>query len=158
MSGAHGTLAARFWPKVDLSNPRGCWTWTAAQNVGYGVIGHGGRGRGNVLAHRFAYEALVGPIPPGMTLDHYRLNPGPRMNVCSRLCVNPAHLEPVTTGDNTRRGNLAIVTRARMHAITQCVAGHPLGGDNVYFSRGRRNCRACGRRRMRTYMTSKRKK
>lgn len=53
------------------------------------------------MAHRVVYEALVGPIPDGLQLDH----------VCrNRACVNPAHLEPVTALENTRRSALAKLT------------------------------------------------
>jgi hypothetical protein len=97
-----GSLAFldRFWSKVDDSGSRGCWEWLAAkERTGYGtffcrhVIG-----RGTAIperAHRVAYELLVGPIQAGLTLDHLCRNRG---------CVNPAHLEPVTRGENVRRG------------------------------------------------------
>lgn len=42
-----------------------------------------------------AAEWLVGPIPADHDIDH----------VCGNsLCVNPAHLEPVTPHENRRRG------------------------------------------------------
>jgi hypothetical protein len=47
-----------------------------------------------VLAHRWAYEHFIGPIPAGLEIDH----------LCRvRHCVNPAHLEPVTKSENRRR-------------------------------------------------------
>ena len=46
------------------------------------------------LGYRLVYEALVGPIPEGLTIDHLCGN---------HRCVNPDHLEPVTRGENTRR-------------------------------------------------------
>jgi hypothetical protein len=51
----------------------GCWLWPGADNgVGYGKIKvEGGVG----YVHRVIYEALVGPIPAGLTLDHLCRNP-----------------------------------------------------------------------------------
>jgi len=80
----------RFWRNVTRTS--GCWIWHGYKHSqGYGRLRVGGR---KVLAHRFAYELLIGPIPEGTTLDHLCENPA---------CVNPAHLEPVTQGENMRR-------------------------------------------------------
>jgi hypothetical protein len=86
----------RFWLKVDRQDQGECWRWTGAVAGGYGRFWIGpGRARGRpVQAHRFAYELLVGPIPDGLTIDHLCLN---------KLCVNPAHMEPVTGAENSRR-------------------------------------------------------
>lgn len=68
-----------------------CWEWMGARNgTGYGNI----ESRG---AHRVIYEALVGPIPKGLDLDHLCRNPP---------CVNPDHLEPVTRSTNLLRGHV----------------------------------------------------
>ena len=41
-----------------------------------------------------SYEHHVGPIPSGLVIDH----------LCgAQLCVNPEHLEAVSSGENTRR-------------------------------------------------------
>lgn len=43
-------------------------------------------------AHRVAYEHWIGPIPPGLVIDHLcRMRP----------CVNPYHLRAVTSRENT---------------------------------------------------------
>ncbi len=74
----------------------GCWEWqTGTSTRGYGVARVNGR---SCLAHRAVYEALVGPIPDGMVLDHICLN---------TICVNPAHLRVVTIAENTQCGKLA---------------------------------------------------
>ena len=59
---------------------------------GYGQAYYDGRKRR--VAHRLMYEAVVGEIPHGLVLDH----------ICRNTrCVNPAHLEPITVGENVRR-------------------------------------------------------
>ncbi len=52
--------------------------------------------------------------------------------------------EPVTNGENVRRGEGAHVRNSRK---THCVHGHPFEGDNLLISGGTRVCRACKRRR-----------
>ncbi len=91
--------AERFWAKVDKTGD--CWEWLGTKTcAGYGIVTFVRDGRKTTsTAHRWAYEALVGPIPDGLTLDHV---------VCANTsCVNPAHLEPVTRAENTRRQRAA---------------------------------------------------
>jgi hypothetical protein len=90
----HGDDEARFLTRIDKSS--GCWLWTAhvSPTTGYVQFRIGGRAGKMVLAHRWAYEHFVGPIPAGLQLDH----------LCRiRHCVNPVHLEPVTAAENRRR-------------------------------------------------------
>lgn len=129
MSGVTQSHMARyFWPKVLVTDT--CWLWTGGRGRKYGVWTppkeSGTRGR---VAHRFAYESLVGPIPTGLELDHLCQNPP---------CVNPTHLEPVTREENMRR------VRGR---ATHCPNGHDLSVDNNKYVRasGYYSCRACGR-------------
>jgi hypothetical protein len=70
----------------------GCQLWLGATIEGYGVVGHEGKIR---RAHTLAYELKNGPIPDGLEPDH-------KCRV--RCCINDAHLEPVTRGENVRRG------------------------------------------------------
>ena len=49
-------------------------------------------------AHRVAYELAIGPIPPGLVIDHL-LSRGCVLH----HCVNPAHLEAVTPTVNNAR-------------------------------------------------------
>lgn len=122
---------ARFWAKVECSD--GCWNWTGAANGDYGVFWFEGH---NVGAYRFAWEIMVGPIPNGLTIDHLCCNP---------RCVNPAHLEVVTQGENTRRGK---------RRITQCPYGHPYDATNTYWhpNTGARQCKTCRNERNRKYI------
>ena len=89
MSPAWRDPLERFWEKVDQTGD--CWLWTAYTNSkGYGWWWSG---ESHVLAHRFAYTLLVGPIPAGQQLDH--------RHTCPKNCVNPSHLRPVTPKQNS---------------------------------------------------------
>lgn len=101
--------ATRLWPKLDVGHPLGCWTWTGTTTAaGYGQITErdGPRSR-RLYTHRVSYEALVSPIPDGLVIDHLCRN---------TLCANPDHLEPVTRGENLRRGIGADLSRRRASA------------------------------------------
>ena len=118
----------RFWTKVEKTD--GCWNWTACTHQGYGRFNHNGSA---VLAHRLSYELLVGPVPTGLTLDHLCRN---------RKCVNPAHLEPVTRGENVLRGESLQAQNARK---THCPRGHLLSGENMSLKGSYRRCLSCHR-------------
>jgi hypothetical protein len=97
-----------------------CWLWT-------GTIDKDGYGRGGAKqAHRLSYEFFVGQIPDGLQIDHTCHDP----TVCRggswcshRSCVNPAHLEPVTHGENTRRGATAKLSDAQAKEIVSRFRG-----------------------------------
>jgi len=133
-----GRVTQRFWLKVDKT--RTCWLWTASRDPkGYGRFKLNDR---PVLAHRFAYETLIGPIPDGLQLDH----------LCrTRNCVNPSHLEPVSNRDNALRGTGHTAANA---AKTHCLNGHEFTPENTRVKPpspvlpfGARQCRECERRR-----------
>jgi hypothetical protein len=124
-------LEVRFWSKVSKDDD-GCWRWTGhLGRLGYGRFRVGTRTR---PPHQVAYEMGVGPIPPGLELDHLCRN---------RSCVNPAHLEPVTRQENILRGT----SPAALHALkTHCPQGHEFTEDNLvawHLRRGSRICRTC---------------
>jgi len=125
-----GHLEHRLDTKIDVEANTGCWLWNAATDKqGYGTYHHERR---MVVAHRVVYEALVGPIPEGMEIDH----------LCRVVsCVNPDHLEPVTHAENMGRG--ANTGRRKTH----CVNGHEFTGDNLSFYKrdGAQRCRTCAR-------------
>jgi len=133
------TLTDRFWAKVRKDKATDCWEWAGALNSGgYGQWAVQGRSRS---VHRVAYEALVGPIPEGLTIDHLCQN---------KVCCNPAHLEPVTAAENRRRA-------ARL--ITHCPAGHEYTPENTLRNgAGHRYCRACSLPRRRVQHPDRRRR
>lgn len=105
-----------------------CWIWQGRLTAsGYGP-------------HRRIYLRLVGPIEPGLQLDH----------LCRvRSCVNPSHLEPVTVRENALRSqSFAAVNAVKTH----CYMGHPLEGENLIIDRhGWRRCHECRNERARRF-------
>lgn len=112
-----------FCSKI-LKLENGCWQWMAATRNGYGKFGTLGVSES---AHRFSYRLFKGEIPANLVIDHLCRN---------QLCVNPKHLEAVTTRENIRRGDgLA----AQNIVKSQCPEGH------IYdrFIAGTRRCSTC---------------
>lgn len=127
------SVLARFWEKVD-KQPGGCWLWTSAKDRdGYGLFWFDKRYR-SIRAHRLAYALIVGAIPYGYTLDHECRNKG---------CVNPAHLDPCTFGENAARSpNAPYNVKARQ---THCKRGHEFTPENTRRRGNRRSCIACAK-------------
>jgi hypothetical protein len=98
----------RFFTHVRKSG--GHWLWQSATRDGvYGAFKVDGA---VVLAHRWIYEQLVGPIGcdpetgEPLTLDHVAERCG------ITRCVNPACMEPVTRPENSHREAVARRRRA----------------------------------------------
>jgi len=106
-----------------------CWEWTGCiHSAGYGMTSVN---RKTSLVHRVVWEALVGPIPKKLQIDHLCRN---------RKCCNPDHLDLVTTGENIRRGNTGRKNKIKTH----CPYGHPYSGNNLKVNpNGSRKCQAC---------------
>lgn len=119
----------RFWSKVEKRGERECWPWRGTViDSGYGQFRAAGR---RCMAHRYAYELLVGPIPTGYEIDHVRARG------CTRTdCVNPAHLEAVTPRENKLRSDNVSGVNARK---AECPKGHPYSRSTD----GKRFCPTC---------------
>ena len=116
----------------------GCWIWTGpwSPHTGYGMthwIVDGVRRAGT--AHRAAWELTHQRLmQKGLHTDH----------LCRvTLCINPMHLEAVTSRENSLRGPLG-----RHWLRVVCRRGHPLDTANTYVwiesdGRKHRQCRRC---------------
>lgn len=77
-----------FFARVSPSDdPLACWNWIGTKSNGYARFRHG-------AAYRWSYEFFIGPIPSHLEIDHECNN---------RACVNPWHLDPVTSHVNCQR-------------------------------------------------------
>jgi hypothetical protein len=108
-------------------SPDGCWLYpkslVGAKGYKYPTVRFQDEG---VLyryrAARYMWTAFFGPIPEGLTIDH----------LCNNaVCVNPAHLEPVTQAENNRR---------KGERTTHCKNGHERTPANVNTQN---NCKPC---------------
>lgn len=128
-----------FWDKVQ---PTGfCWEWTGAKRrYGYGYLHIR---TVQYLAHRVSYALLV-EDRPDLVLDHLCRNTS---------CVNPDHLEPVSSVENTMRNYSPWSVNARKE---ECPKGHDFD-THGYVYRGARNCRQCRREQWRIWAANKRR-
>jgi hypothetical protein len=144
----HGTkepLRVRLFRQAVVNDLTGCWEWTGAKTPhGYGIIGLDDKGPTR-RAHRVSYEMLREPIPQGLNIDHLCKNPS---------CINPQHLEPVTQGENVKRGRAGWHNKIKTH----CVNGHEFTPENTLRVRGteQRQCRTCRDKRIREFRARQR--
>lgn len=114
---------------VDRRGDDQCWPWVGSTDTsGYGRM-QGGTDSARLyqVAHRYAYELLVCPIPDGYQVDHVCHNVDlscPRGSDCPhRRCVNPSHLEAVTRTENMRR--------SPRNSAPTCINGHARTPENT---------------------------
>lgn len=126
----------------------GCLLWPRWDNRGYGQTS---RGRGkSVWIHRLIWELTIGPIPPGMTIDHECHNLALREGRCApgfckhRRCYEISHLRLRSLRDNQMNGGVDVASApAFQRSKTHCPRGHPYEGDNLYIRPSQPNHRIC---------------
>lgn len=75
--------------------------WTGTLSNGYGVmsvgvVSVGGRRAKGIMAHRYSWELVNGPIAEGLELDHEP--------TCPKNCVTVSHLTPLTKSEHAKLG------------------------------------------------------
>lgn len=122
----------RFWSWVNKTDT--CWLWTGSlNNKGYGNFS---LNRKTTKVHRISFFLANGFLKSGLEINH----------LCQiKSCVNPDHLEEVTSKENIRYSR-----KRRSH----CLRGHKLSMDNTLVRVRKdgtvgRECRECSLKRRR---------
>lgn len=123
---------ARLYSNVEDNSSTECHEWVGSLNdSGYGVFYHN---YSQYKAHRVVYSLNFGDPGENLVIDHLCRN---------RSCVNPAHLEAVSSQVNTLRG---IGFAAKNALKGTCPRGHALIKPNhvsdMLGTHGR-SCRSC---------------
>lgn len=135
---------SKFTLKYFINQTTGCWEWTAGKSSGgYAMMYLEGK---MIYAHRWSYEYYNASIPSKHSIDH----------LCRvRHCVNPNHLEAVTSKENTRRGdhsNMGLYQKTKTH----CPSGHEYSKENTYIkSKKYRVCATCAKEQSKNYYNKK---
>lgn len=127
-----------FWARVEVRTPDECWPWLGAPNTkGYGVVRRKGR---LLLAHRYAFELAIGPIPERLLVLHECDNPP---------CCNPFDLFAGTAQQNS--DDMKAKGRSARRDRPWC--GHIY---DMVDTAGNRRCRSCYLDRLRRWREANR--
>lgn len=136
------SVIERFWLKVNKDGPipehkpelGPCWVWIGRKNPdGYGMINVDCKIK---LAHNISLILAGIEINYNLVRDH----------ICKNTsCVNPSHIEQVTSKENTLRGSGPSAINARMKC---CKYGHKFSIVRRKQSI-RRMCKVCKARKAR---------
>lgn len=120
----------RYMKRNISPSGEGCWLWNRSKGKdGYGWASYKNK---TWLAHRLTFFLINGSLTDGLVIDH----------LCRRReCVNPDHMEEVTSYENILRSPIGTAGRDR------CLA---CGGELVEHY-GQRRCVPCYREYSKQY-------
>lgn len=150
MSKHNVSLMEQIGDKMTVGTVEECWTWLACKQSG-GRAQLRWRGRMESV-YVLMYEEFIGPVPPGMILDHVCHNEAALRGECDggddcphHACCNPYHLTSKSQGQNLLDSPLtqASINKAKTH----CDRGHEFNEENTGFkNNGRwRYCKPCNK-------------
>lgn len=122
---------------------------------GYGIIS---LKKKHSAAHRVVFEMWIGPVAPGLVVDHTCHNKAAKLRQCSggkeclhRMCCNPEHMEVKTNRENITASPISAVWNQRGKYLTHCWRGHEFTPENTYNppNGGSRACKECRRMNLR---------
>lgn len=135
----------RTWVVVGKDDE--CWpSINSLSKSGYSIVSQEVFGvQKQIPAHRIMWELFNGPIEEGTVIDHMCHNEAYADGTCEgnvclhRRCVNPAHLQMITSGENTRLGKRGLnsnrgVCRNQLHDWIP---------ENIIEKDDRRWCKLC---------------
>ena len=125
-----------------------CREWRGRLNDnGYGTRRYDSKARPRrMLAHRWVWEQINGPIPPGMLVMHRCDNPA---------CFRYDHLRLGTPSDNMYDKAMKGRSGRTYARATACVNGHPYPESARYHS-GHAICKVCDATKQRERRAAKR--
>lgn len=129
----YATVFEHVQARCVVDEATGCWVWSGSTvKGGYGQLQVGSKLDGSlryVMAHVASWEAVNGPKPAGLVLDHFVCDNPP--------CCNPEHLRAVTQQENVLRSRAAAAANAAKVCCPKC------GGPFEPRGKWGRQCRPC---------------
>jgi hypothetical protein len=138
-------LPERIARRITVHPASGCW-------IVSGTPTRSGHARiDGRSAARVVWEHLVGPVAPGLELDHRE-----DWGCVSKACAYPGHVLPVTHFVNMTREGARGVAAINIRKDRCGACGTPYDLLNCYVYKNRRDCRRCIARRAREYQRRQR--
>lgn len=134
---------------VDLTQPCDIWTGNLSDQ-GYGRIMIASK---TLYVHRVSYQLHVGAIHRGWEVDHLCHNAAFDAGECAagpcthRACFNPAHLDAVTSAQNSARGGHPLYAVRRLAVCRKGLHDLSDPANTIVRPDGRRKCRPCANAR-----------
>lgn len=108
----HPDASTAFWSRVDVRGVDDCWPWRLAPHT----HGHGTFNWNNATYPAYRVSVILSgrSTPRGLLVDHKCRN---------RICVNPGHLQVVTSKENAENISLRVDSPTGVRGVTMRSCG-----------------------------------